>query len=171
MADKAWGESTEEKPWGNQKDNWQKHGIDKAVKEDENIDIQKLCEIEKKAYADTIYAQMQGFENIRDLAEYCEVSPKNVHVMSGDDWYVILGEHRDHIEIVDLASTGKRLPVKQVLEFMKSFDKPVTMDAREETSYKLVKALDRMHMLQINKDESYQWGGETFHDVEAEIEK
>lgn len=160
-----------------------------SVHEDANIDIDKLKTIEQKAYEDTIYSQMQSFRDIYDLAEYCEVPPENIHVLSGNDWYVILGEHEDYIEIVDMASTGHNLPVNKVLSFMKSFNKedepesgeslneargkvkPFTMDARETTSYKLVKALDKADMLRIDKDEEYIWGNEKFHDIECEVER
>lgn len=141
------------------------------ITEDEVIDIDKLKAIENKAYEDTIYSQMQSFQTIDDLAEYCEVPEENVHVLSGDDWYVILGEHEDYIEIVDMASTGHNLPVNKVLSFMKSFEKPFTMDARESTSYKLVKALDKADMLKIDRDDEYMWGNEKFHDIEAEVER
>ena len=142
-----------------------------TVHEDSSIDIDKLKSIEKKAYADTIYSQMQSFQTMDDLAEYCEVPEENVHILSGDDWYVILGEHEDYIEIVDMASTGHNLPVNKVLAFMKSFNKPFTMDARESTSYKLVKALDKANMLKIDKDDEYMWGNEKFHDIECEVEE
>lgn len=141
------------------------------ITEDEVIDIDKLKAIENKAYADTIYSQMQSFQTMDDLAKYCEVPEENVHVLSGDDWYVILGEHEDYIEIVDMASTGHNLPVNKVLSFMKSFDKPFTMDARESTSYKLVKALDKADMLKIDRDDEYMWGNEKFHDIEAEVKR
>ena len=142
-----------------------------GINEDKFIDIEKLKAIEKRAYADTIYSQMQSFKTIDDLAEYCETSKEDVHILSGDDWYVILGEHEDYIEIVDMASTGHNLPVNKVLAFMKSFNKPFTMDARESTSYKLVKALDKANMLKIDKDDEYMWGNEKFHDIECEVEK
>ena len=142
-----------------------------GINEDKFIDIEKLKAIEKRAYADTIYSQMQSFQTIDDLAEYCETSKEDVHILSGDDWYVILGEHEDYIEIVDMASTGHNLPVNKVLAFMKSFNKPFTMDARESTSYKLVKALDKANMLKIDKDDEYMWGNEKFHDIECEVEK
>lgn len=142
-----------------------------GINEDKFIDIEKLKAIEKRAYADTIYSQMQSFKTIDDLAEYCETSKEDVHILSGDDWYVILGEHEDYIEIVDMASTGHNLPVNKVLAFMKSFNKPFTMDARESTSYKLVKALDKANMLKIDKDDEYMWGNEKFHDIECEVEE
>ena len=142
-----------------------------GINEDKFIDIEKLKAIEKRAYADTIYSQMQSFKTIDDLAEYCETSKEDVHILSGDDWYVILGEHEDYIEIVDMASTGHNLPVNKVLAFMKSFKKPFTMDARESTSYKLVKALDKANMLKIDKDDEYMWGNEKFHDIECEVEE
>lgn len=141
------------------------------ITEDEVIDIDKLKAIENKAYEDTIYSQMQSFQTIDDLAKYCEVPEENVHILSGDDWYVILGEHKDYIEIVDMASTGHNLPVNKILSFMKSFEKPFTMDARESTSYKLVKALDKANMLKIDRDDEYMWGNEKFHDIEAEVER
>lgn len=127
--------------------------------------LAKLKRIEHEAYEGTGYMQMQWCETWADIAGYCECSLEHLRIAFIDDGYVIAACHEDYMEIVDLASSGRNMNLFAVWEFLKEIGKPMTLDARESTSYRLIKALERRGEISIVEDAPHQWGGETFHDV------
>ena len=140
-----------------------------------DTDIEKLKEIEKAAYGeDSPYLAFDDIETMEDLRAYCAVeSTDDIHILSGDTWYCIIGEHKkdeeDHyMELVDLASAKGKMPIGKVVLFCMQYDCPFVMDARENTSYKIIKLLADREDINIKEDTPYTWGGEIFHQIKIE---
>ena len=129
--------------------------------------LEKLKQIEATAYENTPYKQMQGRNSWNSIADYCEGSLNNLHIYMEDSWYLILAEQEDYIELVDLASTQRHTPLFKVMEILYQYKKPFTMDCRENTSYRMLQALEKAGRIEITSDDAYDWGGEVFHDIEA----
>lgn len=133
--------------------------------------LAKLKRIEREAYEGTGYMQMQHCMSWESVASYCECSLDDLHIAFIDDGYVIAACHEDYMEIVDLASSGRNMNLFAVWDFLKKIGKPMTLDARESTSYRLIKHLERRGEITICSDESHTWGGEPFHDLRCEFNR
>lgn len=123
--------------------------------------------IEGRAYENTPYAQMQRCTTWEDIANYMECEVENIRLHGTDTYYVLCAERESEVEIVDLASKDGRANLKAVITFLEAFDKPLTMDSRETTSYPIVKYMEKRKRLVVLEDESYQWAGEPFHSITA----
>lgn len=131
--------------------------------------LAKLKRIEREAYEGTGYMQMQYCTSWESVASYCECSLDDLHIAFIDDGYVIAACHEDYMEIVDLASSGRNMNLFAVWDFLKEIGKPMIFDARESTSYRLIKLLERRGEISIVEDTPHPWGGETFHDVRCTL--
>lgn len=127
--------------------------------------LNTLKTLERLAYRGTSYAEMQSCHSWQDVANYCECDLSELRVYLTNDWYVLLAEHEDYIEFVDLASRTRQTPLLQIIQVLTQYTKPFIMDCRETTSYRIVKALERAGRIEISQDEAYTRGGETFHDI------
>ena len=131
-------------------------------------DVIAIKRIERKAYENNRgLMQLQDCETDEDIKDYCETD--DVTCLMGDNFYLMVGEHDDHYEVVDLAKESGLVNIHKVVAFLQSMDKdkPFTFDARENTSYKIIKALSKAGRCEIEKDTTYTWCGETFHDIKA----
>jgi hypothetical protein len=125
-------------------------------------DLAFLQEVELACYPEQ-YRSIADCERVSDLKDYCEGKPT---VWKWERGYCIATSG----EVVDLASTTS-LSLSDMIELHELLRKHfggrvVTMDAREGTSYKLLKFAEKRKRLQILSDRSYDWGGETFHELE-----
>lgn len=130
----------------------------------------KIKEIEKKLYP----THMCGIasESAKGLAEYCECSLDELCVLRGENWYSLLAIKEDCIEIADLAALpGNEFKASRaiMLELLKHKGKVVFIDARESTSYPMVKRAELKGKVGILKDELYDWEGVTMHEMEFVI--
>ena len=114
------------------------------------------------------YRMMQHAHSLQDLEEYAEVDPGKLHIRVTPNSYLLLGEHTEGFELVDFAST---VPVsfselREYVTFVteKCAGHYLTLDAREGTSWKILKFLLRHHPNALIREEEYDWDGETFHD-------
>lgn len=127
----------------------------------------KLRKIERLAYPAHMW-QMQDVYSIKDLAEYCECSVSQVFCIIGEDYYLIAANKKRYIEIVDLASIGGiGGDVFRIMNKVSrvSKGKKIILDARETTSYPLVKLFARRYLLQIVEDKEWMWGDEVMHSM------
>lgn len=141
--------------------------ISRAELTDKNLAAIK--NLEQTAYHGTAYAEMQHCETWQGIADYCECELSELRVYLTDDWYVMLAEHEEYIEFVDLASRSSHTPLLQIVNVLTQYKKPFIMDCRENTSYRMVKALERAGRIEIRQDETYTRGGEIFHDIHIEL--
>ena len=127
--------------------------------------LERLKYIERTAYAHTPYLQMQHCNSWQSVANYCQCSLSELKIMMSETSYVIAATHpaRGYCEICDLASIDRQMNLFEVWDFLKSLQLPFTLDARENTSYRMIKVLERRNEIVIAEDTPYQWGGETFH--------
>lgn len=124
--------------------------------------IKLLQSIEAAAYP----KHMQYLQDARtwaDIAEYCE--GEDVEVLVKGHFYVLATRE----EVVDLASAAK-LSVKDMLEVLaflkgKYHSNPFSLDAREDTSYPLLKAMESRGRLLILVDEEWDWDGIAMHEM------
>lgn len=122
--------------------------------------LKHLRSVERAAYP-AYYCQMQAIRTMADLHDYCEGKPK---VWTWDSGYCIITKE----EIVDLASTtplslaALRKLIGDLAVYFKG--RIVSLDAREETSWKLIQYAARRGYLEIISSESYDWAGETFYE-------
>jgi hypothetical protein len=132
----------------------------------DDASLQKIKEIERMAYDGTRYAQMQDCDTWQDMAQYMECDEEGVHFLCTQDYYVLIAEHEDYAEIVDLACLpDKRCDLKKVAQFVETFDKPLTLDSRELTSYPIIKYMEKRGRVVITEDEVYDWNNEKFHSM------
>jgi hypothetical protein len=131
--------------------------------------LEKIKRIERTAYAGTEYCQMQWCTSWQDIAGYCQCPLSEVHILLSDTGYVIAATHRDkgYAEIVDLASTDRRMNLHEVWDFLLELKLPFTLDARESTSYRMIKALEKKGEITIAASSSYLWEGETFYELKV----
>jgi len=129
----------------------------------------KLKRIEREAYAGTGYMQMQHCESWSDVAAYCECSLEDLHIAFINDGYIVAACHDGFVEVVDPASSGRNMNLFAACEFIRELGKPMFLDAREKTSYRFVKGLERRGEIHIIEDTSHDWEGEVFHEIKCEF--
>lgn len=134
--------------------------------------IKKVRAIEARVYP-IFMRGLEDVETLQDLAEYCECSTKQVSLEVGDNWYLLVAEFRRRVEIVDLACVG-RIGMREVFRLSSLIStryagKLVELDARESTSYPLILKISTRNGWKILKDEPWEWGPETMHDMVIQI--
>lgn len=127
----------------------------------------EIKSIERNAYPFEMQ-QLQDCVSWEDVAEYCEVPLKSLLIYTEANMYILIGEHRKFIEVVDMASVG-HFNVLKALSFIEKSAKGriIKLDAREGTSYPLILKLRRK--LEVIKDEAWQWGEDVMHEMEVRI--
>ena len=127
--------------------------------------MRHLRRVEKKAYPKQ-YRQMQHIRKMSELTEYCEGTPK---VKTWAEGYCIVTED----EIVDLASLQPMTlrEIGELLRFFKAHFKGRTasLDAREKTSFILIKYGQKRGLLTVLKEVKWEWDGETFYELEVQF--
>lgn len=134
------------------------------------VNIEKIRNIEAAAYPES-YQQLQTVESIGDIIEYADARDiSDLIVEVGDNWYFIAT--RGNGEIVDLAADGN-MSIRDITKILRIIvdnfaGKEITMDARENTSYKLVKFSKHFEILE---DEPNDWDGEVFHKLVIKVKE
>jgi len=131
--------------------------------------LSKLKQLECDSYSGTNLSMMQHCDSWNAIADYCDCELNELRVYIFDNWYLLMAEHEDFIELVDLASTSKHTPLFKVLEIVEQYQKPFTMDCRETTSYRMIQAMEKAGRLEVHEDEAYHRDGEIFHEIEASL--
>jgi hypothetical protein len=110
---------------------------------------------------------MWGLQDIKtrtDLQIYCE--SVSVNVLTDRGGYAIYTDD----EIIDLASVDTISSIKLILQLKKKLSgRVVSLDAREGTSYPIIKKMAGMGKLVIHHDELWWWGGELMHSLSIYI--
>lgn len=129
--------------------------------------LRQVKRIEKVAYPRHMQ-QLSWVRNMKDLAEYMECELSEVLVFLGDNWYMLVANKPEEVEIVDFASTGKvGLKMFGVFKTIAEIatGKYIIMDARETTSYPLVMRLIERYGGEVVEDDAWDWDGETMHSL------
>lgn len=124
--------------------------------------MQEIAVVEAQCYP----AYMQSLQDIatrHELQNYCE--SKDVFILQNKTTYVICTED----EVVDFASSSKLsiAELLQVKEFLiETFgNSQFYLDARKNTSYRLIKFLEKRGEITIISQEEWEWGFETFYSL------
>ena len=122
--------------------------------------------IEKEVYPPRMHTY-QDFDDIEELLDYngCD---GQIDCIIKNDWYAIFCNGPTEVEITDFASR-KPLGFAEILEVknkLQSFgDKIISMNARESTSYKIIKLGERRGWFKIISDEPNITFGEPMHEI------
>ena len=123
--------------------------------------------IEKEVYPPRMQTY-QDFDDIEELLYYSGCNKKQIDCIVENDWYAIFCNGPTEVEITDFASR-KPLGFAEILEVknkLQSFgDKIISMNARESTSYKLIKLGERRGWFKIISDKTNITFGETMHEI------
>jgi hypothetical protein len=120
------------------------------------MDYESIKAIEASAYP----VHMQGMQDVQsyeDLQEYCESN--TVQVFQDKQWYCIVTKK----EVVDLASL-QPMSIKDMIQLLVQLqvwfeERKFTLDAKEDTSLKLLRYLSKKNKIKILKEESWDWNG------------
>lgn len=126
----------------------------------------RVKQIEKTAYPNHMQFY-QDFDDIDDIIDYADCQGQiDCHVEN--DWYAIFCNGAKEVEIIDLAST-RPLSLSDLFVVYKKLlsfgDKLFTMNARETTSYRLIKLGEKRGMFEIISDEPNSLYGEPMHEI------
>lgn len=127
--------------------------------------IKRIKEIEQGAYP-APYRQMDEIEVMEDLVNYCDAeNEEDIIMIVRSCWYFLAV--RSTGELVDLAGKLGISDMREIKEILSTHfhGKRINFDARESTSYRLVKRLK----WKIVKDIPFDWDGEIFHEIEMEV--
>ncbi|MBR4262720.1 MAG: hypothetical protein IKQ35_05090 [Bacilli bacterium] len=123
--------------------------------------------IEGQAYPEEMQL-MQESETVGDLSYTYGYGILQLTVVRGEDWYIIYGENRKHIELSDIASSPDR-DVKTSRREMHDYltgvmnvkahakKKPIILSAKEDTSYKMIQRMVRDKEYEIIDDIAGTW--------------
>ena len=122
--------------------------------------------IEKEVYPPRMHTY-QDFDDIEELLDYNDCDGQ-IDCIIKNDWYAIFCNGPTEVEITDFASR-KPLGFAEILEVknkLQSFgDKIISMNARESTSYKIIKLGERRGWFKIISDEPNITFGEPMHEI------
>lgn len=127
--------------------------------------IDLLKSIEAKAYP--YYMQMiQYAENEQDLADYCECSVEQLgyKLCNDNKAYIIWSKKGNVVEIVDIAGDFGSSLRSELLNTLTGAKK-IVLDAREDTSYRLIKPMAKRYGFRIKKDRQWEWGDHIMHEM------
>lgn len=120
----------------------------------------KHCQkIEEQIYPEGFWQ----FRQCSSFEEYAETDDYKVYIW--DTGYLFIAI----TEVIDLASlvplTIKQL--RQLVSYMKEFygDRKFCINARSNTSWKLLQYLEKKDIITINSKDSYTWNDELFYEL------
>ena len=129
--------------------------------------IQFIKNIENQAYPEEMKV-MQDIEDAEELEDIYNYYLSELTIARNRDWYIIYGEDEDSIQIVDIAS----LPTRDIEASRKEMhnyiigvinkkaiagNKPVTLNAKEDTSYRMIQRMVSNGEYEILEDEINTW--------------
>lgn len=133
--------------------------------------LQFVKNVENQAYPEEM-KMMQDIEDIEELEDVYDYTIPELTIARNRDWYIIYGEDADSIEIVDIASlpnrdrNASRQEMNNYLTRVinqKAHDtgKQVTLDAKEDTSYRMILRMVDHGDYEIVQDMPHNWDDES----------
>ena len=122
--------------------------------------------IENQAYPEEM-KMMQDIEDIEELEEIYDYTLNELTVARNRDWYIIYGNYEDGVEIVDIASLPDR--EEQASDEIHNYiinvinqkaykdNKPVLLNAKEDTSYRMIQRMVENGEYEIINDTPNTW--------------
>lgn len=110
---------------------------------------------------------MQNINSIEELENIYDYYLSELTITRNNDWYIIYGEDEDSVEIVDIASLSTRdsRASQEMHNYITSVinqkahngNKPVTLDAKEDTSYRMIQRMVNNGEYEILEDTTNTW--------------
>jgi hypothetical protein len=132
-----------------------------------NETIEFIKNIENKVYPEEMKI-MQDAEDIEDLSDIYEYFESEITIVRNKDWYIVYGEDEDSVEILDIASSPTRdieASRKEMHNYLigvinkkaKDDNKPVILNAKEDTSYRMIQRMVNNGEYEIVEDTVNSW--------------
>ena len=129
--------------------------------------IEFIRNIENQAYPEEMKV-MQDAEDIEDLSDIYGYFESEITIARNRDWYIVYGEDEDSVEILDIASLPTRdreasrremhnYLVGVINRKAKDGNKPVILNAKEDTSYKMIQRMVNNGEYEIIEDTVNSW--------------
>lgn len=125
-----------------------------------------VINVENEAYPEEM-KMMQDIEDVEELEDLYNYYLSELTIVRNNDWYIIYGEDEDSIEIVDIASlpTRDRAASQEIHNYITKVinqkahngNKPVTLNAKEDTSYRMIQRMVSNGEYEILEDETNTW--------------
>ena len=123
--------------------------------------------VENQAYPEEMKI-MQDIEDLEELEDAYNYYLSELTIARNKDWYIIYGEDEDSIEIVDIASLPNRdreasrremhnYIVGVINRKALNGKKPVTLNAKEDTSYRMIQRMVSNGEYEIVEDTPNTW--------------
>lgn len=129
--------------------------------------IEFIKNIENQAYPEEMKI-MQEAEDIEDLSDIYGYYESEITIARNRDWYIIYGEDEDSVEILDIAASPTRdrnasrremhnYLVGVINRKANAGNKPVTLNAKEDTSYRMIQRMVNNGEYEIIEDTVNSW--------------
>lgn len=129
--------------------------------------VEFIKNIENQAYPEEMKV-MQDAEDIEDLSDIYGYFESEITIARNRDWYIVYGEDEDSVEILDIASLPTRdreasrremhnYLVGVINRKAKNGNKPVTLNAKEDTSYRMIQRMVNNGEYEIVEDTVNTW--------------
>lgn len=129
--------------------------------------IEFIKNIENQVYPEEMKI-MQDVEDIEDLSEVYGYYESEITIARNRDWYIVYGENEDSVEILDIASSPTRdreasrremhnYLVGVINRKANAGNKPVTLNAKEDTSYRMIQRMVNNGEYEIIEDTVNSW--------------
>lgn len=126
-----------------------------------------IAYIESQAYP-SFMCGMEGVETWEDVADYCEAKVPALQVYGkAGHWYALVIVRKKRVYVADLACVpGKVPPIWTIIRTLLGLanGRPVYCDARDTTSFPLIKRLADRGRIKCTILDTWCWGGETMHE-------
>ena len=128
--------------------------------------LQFVKGVENEAYPETMKI-LQDIEDVYELEDVYDYDLSELTIARNKDWYMIYGEDDEFIEIVDIASFPNRdreasgeihhYITSVINQKAHSANKPVTLNAKEDTSYRMIQRMVNNGEYEIVQDTPNTW--------------
>ena len=129
--------------------------------------IEFIRNIENQAYPEEMKV-MQDAEDIEELSDIYGYYQSEITIVRNRDWYIIYGEDDDSVEILDIASLPTRdreasrremhnYLIGVINKKAMADNKPVTLNAKEDTSYRMIQRMVANGEYEIIEDTPNTW--------------
>ena len=127
--------------------------------------IQDVIKMELEIYPEHMTMFSEEVRNKVELFEYCEDNQVTIVIDYDEQWYLIMTK----TEIIDLAAMNKLslFCINKIYNILSAHfkDKKVELDARELSSYRLIKLFEKRNKLTILQEESWLWEYEIMYSM------
>ena len=136
--------------------------------------VEKILEIEQEAFPERFLME-ESFQNLQELAEYAHCSSlSQLEIHLTDNWYLIIADHHNCVDIVELADRRRKCPeILKILFYImdRCGSRTIIAKCRETTSCRLLRLLADQGRIEILEDKVTYSLGEEFHFLKFRISR